>query len=105
VSLKAGPTIVFLSCFYASSSFAQTPTPLPNLATLDWSVKQAKILNAQSNVTVWKLLNNTPGWSDLGPDVGEVCEFHFTDLRDSGQLSLVVSYDNGGTQDCNRVDV
>jgi hypothetical protein len=75
------------------------------LATADWSVKQAKILNAKPIGTIWKSLNNVPGWSDLGPDVGKLCAFQFADLRHSGELSLVVSYDNGGTTDCNMVDV
>jgi hypothetical protein len=101
VSLKAGLTIVFLSCFYASSSFAQTPTPLPNLATLDWSVKQAKILNAKSNVTVSKFINSLPGASGLI----HVCSFQFADFHNSGELSLVVSDEGGGTADCNDVDV
>ena len=61
MSLKAGLTIVFLSCVFASSSFAQTPAPLPNLATLDWSVKQAKILNTEPNDAVSKFINNLPG--------------------------------------------
>jgi hypothetical protein len=102
VSLKAGLTIVFLSCVFASSSFAQTPAPLPNLATLDWSVKQAKILNAtQSNDTVSKFINSLPGVSG----VIHVCAFQFADFHNSGELSLVVSDDGGGTADCNDVDI
>jgi hypothetical protein len=100
-----GIAIVLLVCLCASSSFAQTPAPLSNLATLDWSVKQAKILNAQSNDTVWKFMNGRWGNNDLSPGGGKLCEFHFVDLRHSGQLSLVVIYDGSGTADCNDLDV
>jgi hypothetical protein len=43
--------------------------------------------------------------NDVSSDMGEVCEFHFVDLRQSGQLSLLVSDDCGGAVDCNDVDV
>jgi hypothetical protein len=36
---------------------------------------------------------------------GKLCTFRFADLRHSGQLSLVVSYDGGGTADCNYVKI
>jgi hypothetical protein len=37
----------------------------------------------------------------LSPGSGKLCQFTFADLRHSGVLSLVVSYDGGGTADCN----
>src|ERR1700679_3881434 len=104
-TLAAFTWLLFLSCLYAASSRAQTPTPFPNLATIDWSVKQAKILNAQSADNVWKFMNGQWGNNDLSPGNGKLCEFHFADLRQSGELSLVVSYDAGGTADCNDVDI
>jgi hypothetical protein len=100
-----GIALGFLAFLCVSAARAQTPAPPLDLATADWSVKQAKILNAKPIGTIWKSLNNVPGWSDLGPDVGKLCAFQFADLRHSGELSLVVSYDNGGTADCNMVDV
>lgn len=39
------------------------------------------------------------------PGEGEVCEFHLADLRHSGELSLVVVYDEGGTGSCNSVAI
>ncbi len=35
----------------------------------------------------------------------KLCWFKFADLRHSGNLSLAVVYDNGGTADCNNFDV
>jgi hypothetical protein len=50
-------------------------------------------------------MNGLWGNTDLTPGNGKVCEFHFADLNDSGKLSLVVSYDSGGTSDCNEVEI
>lgn len=100
-----GMAIGFLSCLYALSARAQTPTSLPSLATADWSVKQEKVLNAESNDAVWKFVNYLWGNDDLGPGNGKLCEFHFADLRNLGQLDLVISYDSGGTGDCNEVAI
>jgi hypothetical protein len=101
----ASTVICFLTCLFASLAFAQTPTPHPDLATADWSVKQAKVLNAESNDAVFEFMLNLFGLADLGSNIGKVCEFHFADLRHSGLLSLVVSYDSGGTSDCNEVEI
>jgi hypothetical protein len=91
-----------LICLTESFASAQAPTPPSNLATADWSVKQAKILNAEPNETVWKFMNSD-GSNDVG--LGELCEFHFADLHHSGELSLVISYDYGGTMGCNYVAI
>lgn len=104
-SRLAGIAIGFLICLCASSAEARTPASPLDLASADWSLKQAKILNAESKDVIWKSLNDVPGWSDLGPEVGELCSFQFVDLRDTGELSLTVSYDNGGTADCNDVAI
>ncbi len=92
-----------LACLYASFAAAETATPNPDLASADWSVKQAHKLNSESKETVWKFLNNL--WRNDDLIVGKLCEFRFADLRHSGELSLVVSYDAGGTADCNCVDI
>jgi len=72
---------------------------------MDWSVKQAQSLNAEPKDVVWKFINNVEGNTDLIHGHGKLCEFHFADLRYYGKLSLVVSYDNGGTADCNDVEI
>jgi len=90
-----------LTCLYASSVGAQTAALQSDLASADWSVKQAKNLNAEPNEVVWKFMTNLPG----RVDVGKLCEFQFADLRRSGELSLIVSYDAGGMGDCNDIDV
>jgi hypothetical protein len=103
----ASTVICFLTCLFASLAFAQTPTPHPDLATADWSVKQAKILNAESNDAVWKFMLKMAGTADLADsdNPGKLCTFRFADLRHSGALSLVVSYDGGGTADCNDIEI
>ena len=37
-----------LACLYASFAAAETATPKPDLASADWSVKQAHKLNSES---------------------------------------------------------
>ena len=86
----------------ASFANARTAAPPSDLATADWSVKQAKILNAEPNEAVWKFMSSD-GSNDVG--LGELCEFHFADLHHSGELSLVISYDYGGTMGCNYVAI
>jgi hypothetical protein len=44
-------------------------------------------------------MNDLPGWVDTG---GKLCTFQFAGLDHSGELSLVVSYDGGGTADLQR---
>jgi len=90
---------------FASFAFAQTPATPLDLRSADWSLKQAKSLNAEPKDTVWKFVNDMWGNSDLGPGFGKLCDFHFADLRHSGQLSLVVSSDAGGLAECNNVDI
>jgi uncharacterized repeat protein (TIGR01451 family) len=93
-----------LICFCLPVAIAQAATPQLGLASADWSLKQARTLNAVPRSVVWKFMNG--GNSDNGsPGSGKVCEYRFADLRHSGTLSLVVSYDNGGTADCNNVEV
>jgi hypothetical protein len=86
---------------YASFAFAQTAAPHPDLDTADWSVKQAQSLNAEPKDLVWKFM----GHDDSSPGNGKLCSFQFADLRHSGELSLAVTYDNGGTGDCNDFDI
>ena len=97
-SAKLAPAII--ACM-AASFFAAAPAGavLP-LGSADWPVKDVHNLKLPSNDAVARVLGlpNQPGQ-------GEVCESHFADLRHSGQLSLVVVYDNGGTGDCNLVAV
>jgi hypothetical protein len=105
--IKRSPLILTLILYFAAAPFAfgQAPTPLPDLASADWSVKRAKVLNAESHDAVWKFMNDRWGNTDLSPGSGKLCAFQFADLRNSGNLSLVVSYDGGGTDDCNYVDI
>jgi len=91
----------FLACLYASLAGAQTAAPHPDLDTADWSVKQARSLNAESKDLVWKFM----GHDDSSPGNGKLCSFQFVDLRHSGELSLAVTYDGGGTADCNYFEV
>ncbi|HUN58531.1 MAG TPA: hypothetical protein VMU41_10490 [Candidatus Binataceae bacterium] len=104
-SRLAGIALGFLSCLCALSAEAHTPAPPFDLASAGWSLKREKILNAEPKDAVWKFMNNLWGNNNLGPGNGKLCEFHFADLRHSGELSLVASYDAGGTADCNDVDV
>jgi hypothetical protein len=95
------PVSLLVSMFlYASFAFAQTAAPHPDLEAADWSVKQAQSLNAEPEKAVWELINNL-----LGVDLGKLCSFQFADLRHSGELSLAVTYDNGGNADCIDFDV
>jgi hypothetical protein len=94
----------FLACLYGSFAGAQTAA-LPDLDTADWSAKQAQSLNAQSKQAVWKFLNNLWTGNQNFANEGKLCSFEFADLRHSGELSLAVTYDNGGTGDCNDFDI
>ena len=102
---RAIAIIGLLTFLLASGAYAQTAAAHPDLASADWSLKQARALNAEPKDAVWKFINNLWGNTDLSPGNGKLCEFHFADLRHSGELSLVVSYDGGGTMDCNDVAV
>ncbi len=95
-----GNAICLLIVLHAPFARAQTAAPHPNLETADWSIKQAQSLNAEPKKAVWEFIDNL-----LGLGLGKLCSFEFADLRHSGELSLVVSYDTGGTMDCNDVEV
>ncbi len=77
----------------------------PDLASADWSVKQAETLNGEPKQIVWRFINALWGIDDVQPNMGKLCYFRFVNLRDSVELSLVTSYDAGGMADCNWVDV
>ncbi len=96
----AAGLLIFLCISPAS---AQSTAPHPDIASADWSVKQAETLNGEPEQVVWNFINSL--WGGLGPNVGGLCSFKFADLRHNGHLSLVVSYSNGGTSDYNLVDI
>ncbi len=91
----------FLACLSASFARAQTAAPHLDLDTADWSVKQARILNAEPKDVVSKFM----GYDDSNPSDGKLCSFQFADLSHSGELSQAVTYDGGGTADCNYFEV
>ncbi|MBF6570390.1 MAG: HEAT repeat domain-containing protein [Candidatus Binataceae bacterium] len=101
--IVAAASFLVFSCL--SFAEAQTTVPDPGLLSGDWSVKHAKSLNAESRDAVWKFVNNLWGNSDLSPPNGKLCDFQFADLRHSGELSLVIGDDYGGTAECNNVDI
>jgi hypothetical protein len=76
---------------------AQIAAPDLNLSFANWSTKQAKALNAEPKDAVSKFVSNLLGL--------HLCSFQFVDLRHSGQLSLVLSDDGGGTADCNYLQI
>jgi hypothetical protein len=94
-----------LICVYASFAGAYTTVPDTGLLSGDWSVKETAKLNAEPKDAVWKFINDQSGNSDLSPANGKLCYFKFVDLRHSGELSLVVADDNGGTAECNDVEI
>lgn len=95
-------TAGLLGWLYASSFvFAQITSTNPNLLSDDWSVAHVQKLNAEPKAAVWKFINNLQG----GTGSGKLCSFKFANLRQSKQLSLVVSDDGGGTADCNDVEI
>jgi len=79
--------------------------PAPRSGVGRWSVKEFSTLNSEPRAAVWKFINHLWGNNTLSPEDGKLCSFHFADLRRSGELSLVVSYDDGGTADCNDVAI
>lgn len=90
--------------FQAAPASSQSP-PHSDLVGADWSLKQAPVLNVEPKQAIWTFVNHLWGNKDIEPGYGKLCEFRFANLRNSGKLSLVVSYDAGGTADCNDVDV
>lgn len=87
--------------FYSNSSLWATQ---PDLTTADWSAEQARMLDAEPKNVIWSFMNGgDPGAGS--PGSGKACEFQFADLHHSGTLSLVIAYDNGGTAECNDVEI
>jgi hypothetical protein len=89
-------------CLLSSSVCAQSVAPKPDLASSDWTVKSAHSLasNPPAANIVQAFVN-----SAFGNDFGQLCQFRFADLRHSGNLSLVVVIDSGGTGGCKGIDV
>ncbi len=92
------------ACLLLSPGWSHAAAAEPTLASADWSVTQAQVLNAESNAAVWNFMNSGASGTD-NPENGKLCEFHFVNLRDSGKLSLVICYDGGGTVDCDFVAI
>src|ERR1700689_983053 len=88
-----------LLCAFATSLWAAAAQP--EIATADWSVKSPHSLasNPPPADAVWAFVNSAFGGGDLKE--GKLCQFHFADLRNSGNLSLVVVLDGGGMGGCN----
>lgn len=74
----------------------------PPLATDDWSVNSphSLALNPPSPDRVCGFMDTA-----YGGFIGHICDFRFADLRHSGNLSLIVSNDGGGTADCNYTTI
>lgn len=91
---------VTLCCLFASSGWAAQPA----VATADWSVNAAHNLasNPPSLDAVEDFERRSLGASEEeAKGFGDkVCEFHFADLRSSGNLSLIMTVDGGGTGGC-----
>ena len=73
----------------------------PALASANWLVDRTHGLesNPPPADVIWDFLNRA---LQGDPEQGHLCEFRFADLRRSGNLSLVVSVDGGGTGGCNQ---
>ena len=86
----------------ATAARAEPAAIIPALASYDWSVGSAHSLasSSPSDKAVQEFVN-----AAFGTDASRVCEFRFANLRNSGNLSLVVSVDAGGTGGCNRASV
>ncbi len=93
-----------LASLLSSFGWAQTAAAPPDLASYDWSVKAAHSLatNPPPADGVWAFVNNALAGD---PSQGHLCEFHFADLRHSGNLSLVVVIDSGGIGGCKGIDI
>jgi hypothetical protein len=93
----------FVLIWASASSIRAEPTAAKAaLVSYDWSVKRAHSLASSppSGEAVQAFVN-----AAFGIDASRVCEFRFANLRNSGNLSLVVSVDAGGTGGCNRANV
>lgn len=96
---------LFLAILFQAAQASSESPPHSDLVRADWSLKQLPVLNVEPKPAIWKFVNSLWGNKDIGPGYGKLCEFRFANLRNSGKLSLVVSYDAGGTADCDDVDV
>ncbi len=90
------------SCFPLGSVSAGTGVlKPPALASANWSVDRTHSLesNPPPADVIWDFVNRAVQGD---PEQGHLCDFRFADLRRSGNLSLVVSVDGGGTGGCNQ---
>jgi hypothetical protein len=94
--------LVLPLCFLPVRAEARVAANPPALATDDWSVKSphSLALNPPSPDRVCGFMDTA-----YGGFIGHVCDFRFADLRHSGNLSLIVSNDGGGTADCNYTTI
>jgi len=93
---------VVIALILVASASASAAAPHVDLATADWSISQEQELNAAPMHSVWEFVNDAWG---PGPIIGKLCWFRFADLHHSGELSLAIIYDGGGTADCNDFSV
>lgn len=86
----------------ASSRARAVAVKPPALASYDWSPISAHSLAAKPppKSLVQSFVNGA--W---GNAFTRVCSYRFADLRHSGNLSLIVSIDSGGTGGCNSSDI
>jgi len=94
--------LVFSLCFLPMRAQAHVAANPPALATDDWSVNSphSLALNPPSSDRVCGFMDTA-----YGGFIGHVCDFRFADLRHSGNLSLILSNDGGGTADCNYTTI
>jgi hypothetical protein len=94
------------SCFLFKSVSAGTEAANLTLESVGWSVKASHnfVSNPPSLDAVQAFVRRAYG-SDPNQNVDRVCAFRFADLRHSGNLSLVVSIDGGGTSGCNSSSI
>jgi hypothetical protein len=99
-------TITFcLACVLSTPLPGRAATAQPsNLASADWSLNSARNLASKppppADVQAFEHAAFGAA-NELGGD--KVCEFRFADLRGSGNLSLIVTVNGGGTGGCNLV--
>jgi len=94
------PILLLGICFIFSGKALAAATP--NLASMDWSVKAQGNLAASppSDEAVAALVAKLEGI----PQNFTICSSHFANLRNSGNLSLVVSTSDGRFCDLNIID-
>lgn len=100
---------IFLASAYlfCASTLAQAAAAEPALASYDWSANSAHSLasNPPSATSVQAFIYAASAGGAVDPSAINVCDFRFADLHRSGNLSLVVSMQGGGTGDCNETDI